>query len=492
VKSYSGGPGVVYEEEDAMEHGSTGADRLETKVKPWPAVPPPTAEELYGSVPPAASEYPKFLESIVHWRDEHDKPEALPRIRVLDCSQAQVIGHWCASLLGELGAEVIQVEPPGGDPLRKRVPFGRKHYYFHDSERGEPVGPHFLHEARNKLSVTLNLETEEGREILKKLAVHADVLIENAPPGQFDAWGIGYRQLREINPRLVYAWVGQRGQWGPLKDKPGMLDPTAQAACGFVHGTGIPREQGGRPVRSAMWMADHVGGTSAAMGILASLIHRDTVSGKGQFVEATGAEAVIRILDYDWAWYGMDGSIRPRYGNWDLAINIYAVNPCKDGLMMVGGGHDRLWYRIWKTVGKDRPELEDDILDDKKLRVVTDRLPHEAQVKTYTNLTEWMKVKSRAEAEKGLLAEEVASGGVLYVDEVAEYPHFKYRGHVREIDDPLYGPVVYGGSVFKGQKAPGRVKWLGRPAGYDNDDTYRRLLGFTRDDLRRLASQEVI
>src|SRR6266508_4560587 len=192
-----------------------------------------------------------------------------------------------------------------------------------------------------------------------------------------------------------------------------------------------------RSVRSAMWMADHVGGTSAAMGILAALIHRDRVSGKGQFVEATGAEAVIRILDYDWAWYGMDGSIRPRYGNWDLAINIYAVNPCKDGLMMVGGGHDRLWYRIWKTVGKDRPDLEDDILDDKKLRVVTDRLPHEAQVKTYTNLTEWMKAKSRAEAEKGLLAEEVASGGVLYIDEVAEYPQFKYRGHVRKLDDPL-------------------------------------------------------
>ncbi|HEV8307320.1 MAG TPA: CoA transferase, partial [Methylomirabilota bacterium] len=118
-----------------MGDGSTGAGNLESKVKSWPAVPPPTAEELYGSVPPAASAYPKFLESIVHWKDEHDKPEALPRIRVLDCSQTQAIGHWCASLLGELGAEVIQVEPPGGDPLRKLVPFGRKHYYFHDSER---------------------------------------------------------------------------------------------------------------------------------------------------------------------------------------------------------------------------------------------------------------------------------------------------------------------------------------------------------------------
>src|SRR6266540_5302132 len=129
---YRGGPGVVHEEGRPMGDGSTGAGHLESKVKSWPAVPPPTAEELYGAVPPAASECPKFLETIVHWRDEHGKPEALPRIRVLDCTQSQVIGHWCASLLGELGAEVIQVEPPGGDTMRKRVPFGREHYYFHD------------------------------------------------------------------------------------------------------------------------------------------------------------------------------------------------------------------------------------------------------------------------------------------------------------------------------------------------------------------------
>jgi crotonobetainyl-CoA:carnitine CoA-transferase CaiB-like acyl-CoA transferase len=474
------------------DDSATKGAHLESKVKPWPAAPLLTSDEIYGSLPEPAREYPQFLESIVHWKDAHKKPEALSRIRVLDCTHSQIIGHWCSSLLAELGAEVIQVEPPGGDPLRKQVPFGRKHYYFKDSERGEEVGPHFLHEMRNKLSVTANLETEGGREILKKLAVHADVLIENSPPGTFDAGGIGYRQLKEINPRLVYAWVGQRGQWGPLKDKPGMLDPTAQASCGFIHGTGVPREQGGRPVRSGMWMADHVGGTSAAMGILAALLYRDKVSGRGQFVEATGAEAVIRILDYNWAWHGMDGTIRPRYGNWDLAINIYAVNPCKDGLFMVGGGHDRLWYRIWKTVGKDRPDLEDDILDDKKLRVVTDRLPHEAQVKTYTNLVDWMKTKSRAEAEKGFLSEEVASGGVLYIDEVAEYPQFKYRGHVAKVDDPLYGPVVYGATVFKGEKVPGRVKWLGRPVGYDNDDVYRRLLGLTRDDMKQLSSEGVI
>ena len=346
----------------------------DTKVLPWPAVPILKPEEVYAGLSDQAKEYPLFLESICRQEHNFEKPEALARIRVLDCTTSMMIGHWCSSQLSELGAEVIQVEPPGGDPLRKLTPFGRKEYMFKDKESGEECGAQFLHEMRNKFSVTLNLETEEGRELLKQLAGQVDVIIENAPPGQWDSWGIGYRQLRELNPRLIYCWVGQRGQWGPLKDKPGMLDPVAQSACGFVHGTGDPKEFGGQPTRSALWMADHVGGSSAAMGILAALLYRENVSGEGQFVEATSAEAIIRILDYSWAWYSMDGSIRPRFGNWDLAINIYAVNPCKDGYMMVGGGHDRLWYRIWRTVGDANPDVEEDILGDPHLREVADRL----------------------------------------------------------------------------------------------------------------------
>src|SRR3989475_5814995 len=462
------------------------------KVAPWPAIPISKPEEVYAGLSDQAKEYPLFLESIVRQEHNFEKPEALSRLRVLDCSTRMMIGHWCSSLLAELGAEVIQVEPPGGDPLRQNTPFGRRQYMFRDKETGEEVGGQFLHEMRNKLSITLNLETEEGREILKKLAVQSDVVIENAPPGQWDSWGIGYRQLSETNPRLIYCWVGQRGQWGPLKDKPGMLDPVAQAACGFVHGTGDPKEFGGQPTRSALWMADHVGGTSASMGILSAVLYRENVSGKGQFIEATAAEAIIRILDYSWAWYSMDGSIRPRYGNGDLAINIYAVNPCKDGYFMVGGGHDRLWYRIWRTVGQTRPDLEDEILDDKSLRVVVARLPHMKQVKTYTVLADWQKDHSRADAMRELLAQQVASGGVNYVDEVAEDPHFKYRGHVDQVEDRLYGKVLYGTTPFIQHKAPGRLKWIGRPLGYDNEEICLKLLGLGLTDEAGLKKRGVV
>jgi crotonobetainyl-CoA:carnitine CoA-transferase CaiB-like acyl-CoA transferase len=461
-------------------------------VLDWPAVPTPSPEEVYKGESDKAKEYALWLEENLRQSKNFEKPEALGNVRVLDCSNTMIIGHWCSSLFAELGAEVIMVEPPGGDPLRKLTPFGRKEYMFKDSESGEEVGARFLAEARSKQAITLDLTKPEGREILKKLAAHADVIIENAPPGQWDEWGIGYRQLSQINPRLVYCWVGQLGQWGPLKDKPGNLDPTAQAACGFVHGTGAPVAFGGTPTRSGWWMCDQVGGTGAAIGIMTALNYRDKVSGRGQFVEATGAAGVIRILDYNWGWYGIDGSIRPRYGNWDLAICIYAVNPCKDGQIMVGGGHDRLWFRIWRTAGKDRPEVEQHIIEDPNLKEVTGRLPHYRQVETYTTLCEWMKDNTRSEAETKLQAEEVASGGVSFLDEVSEFPHYKYRGHLEIIDDVFYGKVLIGASAFLGQRTPGRVKWIGRPTGHDNEEVYRGLLGFTKAGLDALKQKGVV
>src|SRR6266852_6085081 len=175
------------------------------KVLSWPAVPIPTPEEVYTGLTDQAKEYPLSLEAQLRQSDNFKKPECLTTVRVLDVSKGMIIGNWCSSMLSELGADTIKCEPPAG----------------------EPIGLHFLHEMRNKQSITLDLEKPEGRELLKKLAVHVDVLIENYPPGQFDAWGIGYRQLSQINPRLVYCWVGQLGQWGPMKDKPGNLDPTA-------------------------------------------------------------------------------------------------------------------------------------------------------------------------------------------------------------------------------------------------------------------------
>ncbi len=473
------------------EKWRTEKKRPKIKVLPWPAVPPPTPEEVYAGVDEKRKEYSLWIESQVRQQFNADKPESLDGIRVLDFTTNQIIGHWCSSHFSELGAEVIMVEPPGGDPLRKMVPFGREEYAF-TAANGEKCSPRFLAEARNKLSVTLDVNKKEAQELIKKIIPQVDIVIENAPPGEFDKLGIGYRQLSEINPRLIYLWVGERGQWGPLKDQPGAMDPVGQNAMGFTHGTGAPVAFGGTPTRSGWWLADQVGGTFAAMGVIAALYARERFLGKGQFVEGTAAEGVMRIIDYNWGWYGMDGSVRPRYGNWDLAINIYAVNPCADGQIMVGGGHDRLWFRIWRTVGKDRPELEQHICEDPKLRVVTDRLPHYMQVETYTTMCDWTKDKTRAECEKALQEEEVASGGVSFLDEVCEFPHYKYRGHIEICDDINYGNVLLGASSFIGNNTPGRIKWIGATVGQHNEDVYRRLAGLDREKLSALRKGGVI
>jgi len=143
-------------------------------------------------------------------------------------------------------------------------------------------------------------------------------------------------------------------------------------------------------------------------------------------------------------------------------------------------------------VGKDRPELEQHIIEDPALKIVVDRLPYYQQVETYTTFADWFKDNTRLEAETKLQAEEVASGGVTFADEVAEFPHYKYRGHVLQIDDLMYGKIVYSPPSQLALKAPPRVKWLGRPTGYDNEEVYRRIFGLKRDDLASLKKKGVI
>ena len=135
------------------------------KVLSWPAVPIPTPDEVYAGLTDQAKEYPLSLEVQLRQSENFKKPECLTTIRVLDLSKGMIIGNWCSSMLSELGADTIKCEPPDGDPLRWQTPFGRKEYMIKDVESGEPIGLHFLHEMRNKQSITLDLEKEEGREI---------------------------------------------------------------------------------------------------------------------------------------------------------------------------------------------------------------------------------------------------------------------------------------------------------------------------------------
>ena len=474
-------------------------------VRPWPVTPPPSPEECMKIYEKRkAGDFGKFLEDNLRLDYVFHKPEALQGFKVLCNGIWQISRMFAASLLSEQGAELVNIEPPGGDPLRQLTPFGREEYMLKDNVDGTPCGLDFLHEFRNGQSITLNLETPEGREIYKKLALVVDVIIEAWPPGYMDSLGIGYRHLSKLNPNLVYCWLGERGQWGPLKDEVSkfgqfMLDPFSACANSWVANTGFPPDQcprggkGGDPMRSGAWLPSYVAGEQAAVNVLAALYYRDQFNGGGQFIECTAAETLMDILDFDYCWYGFNKSIKARTGAWDPNLNQYEWNPCKDGYMMIGGQSDRLWYRIGMCIERDLPEFGRLIHEDPLLKEMGARNSLQGLIKTYSVTTKWLRDINRIEAETKLMEYEIAAGPILYIDEVAEFPHFKYRPWVNTIETQFYGTVMYAESCGAYQhRSPARVKDLGRPLGFDNGEIYKRYLGYGPMKLRELKAKGVI
>ena len=479
-------------------------DLMHPDIRPWPVTPPPPQEEVTKVYEKRkAGDFGKWCEDNLRYEYAFGKPEALQGMKFLCVGLWRMGNKFCSSLLCEAGAEVINIEPPGGDPLRKLTPFGREEYMLESKITGEKCGLDFLHEMRGQKSITLNLETEEGREIYKTLVGQVDGVIEEMPPGYLDGLGIGYRQLSKDYPGLVYCMIAVRGTWGPYKDKLSKfgqwtLEPFGGCANAFVHNTGFPQDQlprgkGGDPTRSGVWFADYVAGEQAANSILAGLYWRDELGGEGQLIEVTGAESQNDILDFDIGWYGFNRSIKARTGGWDPNLNQYEWNPCKDGYMMIGGQTDRLWYRIGMCIERDDVQFGRLIHEDPLLKEMGARNALQALVKTYTVTTKWLRDINRIEAETKLLEYEIAAGPVLFIDEVAEFPHFKYRPWVCTIDTDHYGTVMFSVPPNNYQmRTPHRVKVLGRPLGYDTYEIMQKWCGVGQSKVNQLKEKGVI
>src|SRR3989337_913278 len=216
--------------------------------------------------------WPRYAKEITDPALVHEKPEALDDLRVLDASRGNVAALFASSILAEFGAEVIRLEPPGGDVARLFSPQGVKH-------RG--TGLAYLVEARNKRHITLNLDLPAGRELFARLARHLDVVIESAKPGQMDAWGVGYRQLSAANPRLIYLAFSTYGQLGPRRASPlPDYDITDQALSGTPYTTGEPAGEGtlvtAAPTRQSNWLALYIGRGWGAFAALTAVIWRGT------------------------------------------------------------------------------------------------------------------------------------------------------------------------------------------------------------------------
>ena len=421
----------------------------------------------------------------------YQRPEALDDLLVVDVSSGGMAGAFCSSILAEWGAEVVRVEPPRGGVLRQFSPFGLEH---------QGCGLAYLVEGRNKFHITCNLSKREGRDLLARLGAKADVLIECFKPGQMDRWGIGYRQLAQCNPRLIYAALSTYGQFGP-KARPNANKPdydvTDQALSGLVHITGEPAadpkspQPYEAPTKAGNWMGWYAAGGWAAFGILAALNYRH-VSGRGQCVDVSGAEAIMRFCEDMVTWYEKDRYIRPRVGVVDTAVSPYNFLRCKDGYQMLAGFSDVNFQALTTVIG--RPELRGDPRFQTFVKRAQNRqaLHHELERWTaqYTSQEILDKVQDYVLNKRGPGI--VATGRVNAPGETFAESHWWERGSLMTVEDPLYGELPMQGQPWKATETPPRMKWACRPPGKDNAHIYLKHLGIDRRALAALRKRGVV
>lgn len=416
------------------------------------------------------------------------KPEALDDLLVLDCSVGHYGGHVLGGFLGELGAEVVKLEPPGGDPVRQWGP--------PDAAIGDE-GLAFIAEGRNRHYATLNLGDPEGQALLRHLAGRADVLVEGFPPGQMDAWGIGYRQLQPLNPRLVYVALSTHGQFGPRAPAGGHpgggpeYDLIDQALSGLAFITGEPGDDRPErmPTRVGSWISAYAQAAWAGAATLAALHWRES-SGLGQMIDVSGAEALMRYLEYTVLLYHTAGEIRQRMGIYDLAVSVYTFVPVKDGWAFIAGYTDPNFGAICRIMG--RPELA----QDPRFRTTLDRTKPEHRAALREEIARWTVNYTASEILAKVLADPgpgvVVFGPVNRPTATLAEDHWWERGCFGRLDDPVYGPLTLAMPAWRMTRTPPRLKVPGRPPGYHNDHVYAKHLGFGPERLAELRARGVI
>ena len=343
---------------------------------------------------------------------------ALEGITVLDLSRV-LAGPFCGMLLADFGAKVIKIEQPNkGDDSRNSPPFidGMSSYY--------------LNLNRNKLGITLDLKSPEGKEIFKRLVKKADIVIENFRPGVMDKLGLGYEKLKEINPAIVYGCVSGFGQYGPYKDRAG-YDIIGQAASGLMSITGWPD---GPATRSGTAISDVLGGMSVAIGILTALTYAKR-TGIGQMVDVSLVDSTVAGLEIMNQIYLVEGRNPTRIGNRYESLYPYDSFRCKDGEVVIGCGNNKLFGALAQYMGM--PEL----LEDERFCTNVRRLENCAQLKEIIESV-FMK-KCRSVLVEDLLSCGIAASPINTIEEAVNDPHIgKAREMFVDVKHPMTGSTM--------------------------------------------------
>ena len=391
----------------------------------------------------------------------------LSGVKVLELGQIYN-GPYCGMLFAYLGADVIKIEPPGGELLRQR------------SGRGGVKLPSFMLNS-NKRCVVLNLKLPEGKEVLKRMVAQSDVLIENFSAGTMERLGLGYDVLSAINPRLVYAAGSGYGSYGPYTSYPAM-DVTIQAISGVMSITGFPDRP---PVKAGPAIADFNGGVHLFAGALAALYRRER-TGRGDYVEVAMFDAMFPTLMSNLGLYLAERKVVPRTANrhGGLATAPYNVYAAADGWVAIFCVTDAQWQRLCAIM--ERPELAS---PEHPFGDIAGRVRHIDEVDA--TVEAWTKPRRRDEIVALLLEHDVPCAPVRDIEEVVHDPHYRARNMVIPIDHPRAGPLVVPGSPIKFRSAPEVEIEPAHDVGADTVPVLREF-GYSDDEIEALRARGVL
>ena len=389
---------------------------------------------------------------------------ALKGIRVVELGQL-LAGPFCGQLLGDMGADVIKVEPPGeGDPLRK----WRKMH--------EGTSLWWYLQSRNKKSIAVNLKSPEGLDVVRRLAQSADVVIENFRPGGLEKLGLGWDVLSALNPNLVMVRISGYGQTGPYRDRPG-FGAIGEAMGGIRYTTGSPEAP---PARVGVSIGDTLASLHGVMGALMALLRVKMGQGAGQVIDVSLVESVFNVMESLVPEYDLLGEVRTRSGGALPGITPSNTYPTKDGgYVVIAGNSDPIFRRLMTMIGRA------DLAEDPALRSNDGRSRQAAMLDGV--ISDWSAARTVEEALAALDAADVPAGRIYSVADIVADPHYQARAMILSADLPGGQQVKMPGIVPKLSETPGEVRWQG-PALGEHTDAVLGDLGLDAEGIARLRA----
>jgi crotonobetainyl-CoA:carnitine CoA-transferase CaiB-like acyl-CoA transferase len=403
------------------------------------------------------------------------KPAPLKGIRVIEVCTL-LFGPAGPSFLAEMGAEVIKVElPPVGDVTRSLNPFG----WFYKEQ-----GPMFMHINPSKYYMALDLHKDTAQNIFKELCTKADIVEFNLRPAVTNRWNIGYEDIKKVNPGIIYIEKNGFGQWGRYaeEDRPSN-DGAAQALSGYAWMSSFSKRP---PLKQSIWICDVYGAMMGEVAVLAALHHRKR-TGKGQYIEMSQSENIMRAMGWVWPYQQMTGKGAEPSGNRDQLICPADTFLCKDGnfAALAAPAPDE-FKGLCAAMAK--PELA----DDPRFKDHTTRLKDENALAILKTIAEWAVTKTADQIENLGKKHGFAVSRLHTAKDECEDPHRRDRGFIKEIDDPMYGKYVDHEIPIMMSKTPPKHRWTVRPVGFDNDFIMTKILGRNQTQLDELYTQGVL